>query len=281
MRTTLEGTGRTVLLSSEAPFVVIGERVNPSGKRGLAESLRRGDMSLVRQEALAQTKAGAHVIDVNVTAEGVDEETILPLAVQAVAEAVDAPICVDTADVRALAEALVVCPGKPLVNSVTGEASSLHAVLPLVKQRGCAVIGLCMDEDGIPGDASKRLEIAQKIVQAAQELGISKDNVVIDPLATTIGADSKAGLGTLLAIRSISEKLAVNTTMGGSNISFGLPERSLINRSFLPMVIAAGLTSAIVDPLDEEIRRAIAACDLLLGHDEFAEEFLQRFRGGW
>jgi 5-methyltetrahydrofolate--homocysteine methyltransferase len=281
MHTTLEGTAKTVLIGSEVPFVVIGERINPSGKRNLAESLRRGDMSLVRQEALAQANAGAHIIDVNVTAEGVDEEAILPLAVQTVAEAVDIPICIDTADFRALAESLDRCPGTPLVNSVTGEADSLQTVLPLVKERGCAVIGLCVDEDGVPADAGKRLEISQRMIRAAEEIGISKASVIIDPLATTIGADGGAGITTLLAIRAIAEELGVNTTLGGSNISFGLPERSLINRSFLPMLIEAGLTSAIVDPLDVEIRRTIAAADLLLGRDEYAEKFLQRFRNGW
>lgn len=281
MRTQLEGVGKKVLIDSEGAFVIIGERINPSGRRRLAESLVRGDMSLVRQEALRQMKAGTHVIDVNVTAEDVDEETTLPLAVQTVAEAADVPICIDTADPRALAAALAVCPGKPLVNSATGEKSSLETVLPLVKEHDCAVIGLCIDEDGIPADASGRVEIAHKIIQAAQKQGISEEDVVIDPLATTIGADNEAGLKTLEAIRLISTKLGVNTTLGGSNISFGLPERSLINRSFLPMVIAAGLTSAIVDPLDVEIRKAIATCDLLMGRDEYAERFLERFRSGW
>lgn len=281
MRTQLEGVEKKVIIDHDDSLVIIGERINPSGRRRLAQALARGDMSLVRTEAVAQVEAGAHVIDVNVAADDVEEETILPLAVQTVADTVDVPICIDTADSKALAVALAVCPGRPLVNSVTGERTSLQAVLPLVKERGCAVVGLCIDEDGIPADVSGRVKIARRIVQAAQECGISKEDVVIDPLATTIGADSEAGVTTLEAIQSITEELEVNTTLGGSNISFGLPERGLINRSFLPMVIAAGLTSAIVDPLDVEIRKTITACDLLKGRDEYAVRFLERFRSGW
>ncbi len=281
MRTLLKGVGMEVAVETEGPFVIIGERINPSGRMRLADSLAQGDMSLVREEALAQVEAGAQVIDVNVSAVGVDEERILPRAVQTVAEAVDVPICIDTANHQALRAALAVCPGKPLVNSVTGEEASLEAVLPLVKEYGCAVIGLCMDEEGIPKEAPRRLEIARKILTTAAAYGISPEDVIIDPLAMTVGADHTAGVVTLEAIRLIALNLGVNVTLGGSNISFGLPERSLINRSFLPMAIAAGLTCAIVDPLYVEIRKTIAACDLLLGRDEYAMRFLERHRRGW
>ncbi|HAL60848.1 MAG TPA: hypothetical protein DCP08_00385, partial [Chloroflexi bacterium] len=239
MRTVLEGTGRKIAIDAEGPFVTIGERINPSGRRRLAESLAQGDMSLVRQEALAQVEAGAQVIDVNVSAVDVDEERILPLAVQTVAEVVDVPISIDTANYEALAAALAICPGKPLVNSVTGEEASLEAVLPLVKEHGCAVIGLCMDEEGIPKEAQHRLEIANKIVDTAQTYGIPPEDVIIDPLAMTVGADHTSGVVTLQTIRLIAMKLGVSITLGGSNISFGLPERSLINRSFLAMAMAA------------------------------------------
>ena len=281
MRTLLESFGKTVTIDSEGPFIIIGERINPSGRRRLAESLAQGDMSLVWQEALAQVEAGAHIIDVNVSAVDVDEERILPLAVEAVAEAVDVPLSIDTANHEALAAALAVCQGKPLVNSVTGEEASLEAVLPLVKERGCAVIGLCMDEEGIPKEGQRRLEIARKIVAAAGAYGIPPEDVIIDPLAMTVGADHTAGVVTLKAIRLICMNLGVNITLGGSNISFGLPERNLINRSFLAMAISAGLTCAIVDPFDIEIRKTIAACDLLMGWDEYAMGFLARSRGGW
>jgi 5-methyltetrahydrofolate--homocysteine methyltransferase len=277
----LQGAARKVTIDNRAPFIIIGERINPSGRRRLAKALAQGDMSLVRQEALTQVEAGAQIIDVNVSAVDVDEERMLLLAVQTVAEAVDLPISIDTANYKALNAALEVCPGKPLVNSVTGEEASLEAVLPLVKERSCAVIGLCMDEGGIPKEAKRRLEIAKKILAAAEAYDIPPEDVIIDPLAMTVGADHTAGVVTLEAIRLIRMNLGVNITLGGSNISFGLPERSLINRSFLAMAIAAGLTSAILDPLDIEIRKTIAACDLLMGCDEFAMQFLSRSRAGW
>jgi len=277
----LEGLGETIAIDSEGPFVIIGERINPSGRRRLTESLTQGDMSLVRQEAFDQVEAGARVIDVYVSAVDVDEERILPLAVHTVAETVDVPICIDTDDYEALRAALAVCPGKPLVNSVTGEEASLEAVLPLVKEYGCAVIGLCMDEEGIPKEAQCRLEIGKKIVAAAEAYGIAPEDVIIDPLAMTVGVDHMAGVVTLEAITLIHKDLGVNITLGGSNISFGLPERSLINMSFLAMAVAVGLTWAIVHPLDSEIRKTIAACDLLMGRDEYAMRFLDRSREGW
>ncbi len=281
METTISSKTKSVVIGPELPFVIIGERINPTGRKRLAESLAQGDMSFVRKEALAQVEAGAEVIDVNVSAVDMDEERILPLAVQTVAEAVDVPICIDTANHKALAAALAVCPGKPVVNSVTGEEASLEVVLPLVKERACAVIGLCMDEEGIPKEARRRLEIGKKIVAAAEGHGIPPEDVIIDPLGMTVGADQTAGVVTLEAIRLIRMNLGVNITLGGSNVSFGLPERSLINRSFLAMAIAAGLTCAIVDPLDIEIRKTIAACDLLMGKDEYAVRFLARSRSGW
>jgi len=281
VRTVLQGAATKATIDSEGPFVVIGERINPSGRRRVTESLVQGDMSLVRREALAQVEAGAQVIDVNVSAVDVDERTILPLAVQTVAETVGVPLCIDTANHNALRAALAVCPGKPLVNSVTGEEASLEVVLPLVKEYGCAVIGLCMDEEGIPKEAQRRLEIAQKIIERAEKKGIAREDVIIDPLAMTVGADHTAGMVTLEVISLIRMSLGVNITLGGTNISFGLPERSLINRSFLAMAIAEGLTCAIVDPLDIEIHKTIAACDLLTGRDEYAMRFLERSRRGW
>jgi 5-methyltetrahydrofolate--homocysteine methyltransferase len=279
--TILEGSEEQVLIGPQRPFVLIGERINPSGKQRFASSLSRGDLSLLGDEALAQAESGAHVIDVNVAAEGVDEPVVLPLAVQAVSKLVTIPICIDTANAEALAAALKVCPGKPLVNSVTGEDASLEKVLPLVRERGCAVIGLCMDSTGISASADRRLEIAEKIMRAAEKHRIPSEDVVLDPLAMAIGADSGAAVGAMEAIRLIVCQLGANTTLGASNISFGLPERSLINRSFLPMAMAAGLTSAILDPLDVGMRKTVAACDLLMGHDEYATSFLQHSRGGW
>jgi 5-methyltetrahydrofolate--homocysteine methyltransferase len=281
VRTVLEGVGERVAIDSEGPFVLIGERINPSGRESLAELLARGDMSLVREEALRQVEAGAQVIDVNVSAVDVDEEGTLSVAVKEVAGVVDVPICIDTGDHRALAAALDACPGRPLVNSVTGERTSLQVVLPLVRDRGCAVVGLCIDERGIPKDSSSRVEIAKRIVGAADEHGIGVEDVIIDPLAMAVASDEQAALVTLEAIASIRANLGVNTTLGGSNISFGLPERGLINRCFVAMCIAAGLTSALLNPLDVEIRRTVAVCNLLMGRDEYAMHFLQRSRSGW
>ncbi len=281
VRTRLDGAGQTVVLDSQGPLVVIGERINPSGRKRLAAELAEGAMSMVQQEAILQVDAGAQVIDVNVGAVGVNEEEILPLAVRTVADAVEVPICIDTSSQTALAAALAVCPGRPLVNSVTGEEASLASVLPLVKERDCAVIGLCIDEAGIPKDAQGRLEIARKIIDRAERIGIAREDIVIDPLATAIGADDRAGLVTLEAIRLIASSFGVCTTYGGSNVSFGLPERSLLNRAFLAMAAASGLTSVIGDPLDVETRKVIAACNLLLGRDEFAMRFIQHCRNGW
>lgn len=281
METVLRGRMKSVTIAEGSPFVIIGERINPSGYKRLREGLDRGDLSLVRQQAMVQAQVRAFVIDVNVATGEVVEEEILPRAIQAVAEAVDLPISVDTANPKALAAALTVCPGKPLINSVTGEDRSLKAALPLAKERGAAVIGLCMDEEGIPRDAQHRLEIAKKIIAVAEACGIPREDVLIDPLAMSVGADPRAGVVTLEAIRLIRMNLGVNTTLGGSNVSFGLPQRSVIERSFLAMAIAAGLTCALVDPLDVEIRKTIAACDLLTGRDEYAVQFLARWRGGW
>jgi len=281
MRTILRGTGTEVAIDTDGPLVVVGERINPSGRKRMASALARGDMSSVRDEAIAQVQAGARVIDVNVSSPDGQEESLLPLAVQTVAAAVDVPIAVDTSSPTALAAALAVCPGKPLVNSVTAEASSLSAILPLVREHGCAVIGLCLDEAGIPVDASTRVELALKIIQAAADHGIGVEDIVIDPLALTVGADTTAAVATLEAIRTISASQGVNTILGGSNISFGLPDRGLINRSFLAMAMAAGLSSSILDPLDVEIFKTVSACDLLLGRDEYAMRFVQRYQNGW
>lgn len=281
MRTLLEGRAQNVSMEQGGSFVLIGERINPSRRERLAASLAEGDMSLVRREAMAQVEAGAQVIDVNVSAVGINEARVLPLAVEAVAEVVDVPICIDSTDLEALTEALDRCPGRPLVNSVTGETASLESVLPLVRDRQCAVIGLCMDERGIPKGAARRLEIAERIVDAAETFGIAPEDVIIDPLSMAVGADPEAAIATLEAVGLISRRLGVNTTLGGSNVSFGLPDRSLINRTFLAMSVPAGLTSALLDPLDSEIRKTVAACELLTGRDELAMGFLSHFRAGW
>ena len=281
METILKGTGTKVIIGDGRPTVIIGERINPTGKKKLAATLRTGDLEIVRREALAQVEAGADVLDVNVGAANVDEADLLPKAVRLVMQTVDVPVCIDTADGEALAAALATHKelnpdGKPLVNSVNGEEASLARVLPLVTEYGAAVIGLCMDDDGIPETPERRLAVAEKIVERAEALGMSRENVLIDCLALTVGADSKAGWTTLEAIRMVKEELGVNMALGASNISFGLPEREVINGAFLAMAIAAGLNCPIVDAA--KVRPYILAADLALGRDDYALRYIKAFR---
>lgn len=256
--------------------MLIGERINPTGKKRLAEALRAGDMSVVREEALAQVAAGADILDVNVGATGVDEAAVLPLAIQAVAETVDVPICIDSRKIEALAAALAVCPGRPIVNSVTGEEASLEEVLPLVKEYDLPVIGLTLDEKGIPADPEGRVAIAHKIVERAEAMGIPREDVIIDTLSLSLGANVKAGLATLEATRRVRDELGVNQTQGISNISHGLPNRAALNGAYLIMAIEAGLTCPTVDVA--QIRLAVLSADLALGRDDYAMRFISAFR---
>ncbi len=276
METVLIGRTETATITRDGPVVIIGERINPTGKKRLAEALRARDMGYVRREAIAQVEQGALVVDVNVGTTGVDEAEVLPLAVKTVAEAVEVPICIDSAHEKALPAALALCPGKPLVNSVNGEEASLARVLPLVKEHGAAVIGLTMDDDGIPDNAPQRLAIADKIVNRAAQQGIPLEDVIIDCLALTVGADHHAARVTLETIRLVREKLGVNIALGASNVSFGLPERERINDIFVAMAVVAGLTCAIVDPA--KARQGILITDLLMGHDEYAMNYLSWYR---
>jgi len=281
METILKGTGKAVIIGGGRPTVIIGERINPTGKKKLAAALVAGDLEIVRREALAQVEAGADVLDVNVGAAGVDEVDLLPKAVRLVMETVDVPVCIDTPDAKALAAALAVhkelAPaGKPLINSVNGEEASLARVLPLVAEYGAAVIGLCMDNEGIPPTPERRLAVAEKIVERAAALGIPRENVVVDCLALTMGADSKAGWTTLETIRMVREELGANMALGASNISFGLPEREVINGAFVAMAIAAGVTCPIVDAA--KVRPYILAADLALGRDDYAMHYIKAFR---
>ena len=281
METILKSAQRTVVISPEKPTVLIGERINPTGKKRLAEALAAGDLEIVRKEAVAQVEAGAEVLDVNVGAAGVNEVEMLPRAVRAVMEVVDVPVCIDTANLDALKAALeahreMAPEGKPLVNSVNGEEARLEAVLPLVAEYGAAVIGLAMDDEGIPPTPEKRLAVARKIVERAEGLGIPREDVVIDCLALTVGADSNAGRVTLEAIRMVREELGLNQTLGASNVSFGLPDRELINQVFLGMVILAGVNCPIVDAA--KVRPAILAADLLLGRDAYGMRYIRAYR---
>lgn len=281
METILKSARKTVSISPEKPTVIIGERINPTGKKRLAAALGEGNLDLVRKEAEAQVEAGADVLDVNVGATGVDEVALLPKAVHMVMETVKVPVCIDSANTEALRAALTMhrelAPGgKPLVNSVNGEETSLERVLPLVAEYNTAVIGLTMDEDGIPPTPEKRLAVARKIIERAEALGIPHEDVVIDCLALTVGADSQAGQITLEAIRMVREELGVNMALGASNVSFGLPEREVVNWAFLTMAIQNGVNCPIVDAA--KVRQAILATDLLLGRDEYAIRYIKAYK---
>ncbi|TET89037.1 MAG: pterin-binding protein, partial [Desulfobacteraceae bacterium] len=246
------------------------------GKKKLAEALKSGDFDVVRKEAIAQVEAGADILDVNVVCPGVDEIAVLPKIVQKVMASVDAPLCIDINNPVALKEALKVYEGKPIVNSVTGEENSLNQILPLVKEYGAAVIGLTIDEEGIPKDPDRRVAIAHKIIERAESLEIPAGDVIIDCLALTLGADSNAGLVTLETIRKVKEELGVNQTLGASNISFGLPDRNLVNHTFLAMAISSGVTCPTVDVA--KVRPAVLSIDLILGRDRYAQRYMRDFR---
>lgn len=281
MKTVLKGRGKKLVIGEDQPTAMLGERINPTGKKKLAAALLAGDLEVVRQEALAQVAAGAHLLDVNVGAAGVDEVDLLPRAVRLVLDTVPVPVAIDSPNAAALAAALalhaeMVPDGKPLVNSVNGEEASLASVLPLVAEFKTAVIGLCMDENGIPPTPQQRLAVACKIVDRAERLGIPREDMLIDCLALTVGADSQAGRITLESIRLVKEELGVNLTLGASNVSFGLPERETLTGVFLAMAILRGLNCPIVD-----VAKAgpfILAADLALGHDEYAARYLKAYR---
>ena len=276
MDTKVSGITKEVIISFSRPTVIIGERINPTGRKKLTEALRAGDLDMVRMEAIAQVAAGADIIDCNVNASGVNDVELLPKAVKIVQEAVDAPMCLDSPNKDALEAALKVYKGKPLVNSVSGEEASLKRMLPLVKHYGCAVIGLVQDDEGIPKNAERRIAIAHKIVERAEKAGIPREDVVIDILVFPIGADSKNGQDVLEAIRRIREELGVNMTMGASNISFGMPDRPIINAAWASMVITAGATALISDAA--KVRPAVLATDLCLGRDRFARRYIEDHR---
>ncbi len=276
MKTRVTSASKEVIISDDAPTVLIGERINPTGKRFLQEALKNGDMEVIRKEAREQVEAGADILDVNVGMFGVDDTKLLPQIVQIITGTVDVPVCIDSNNPDALAAALKVCPGKPLVNSVTGERRSLERVLPLVQEYGCSVVGLVQDDEGLPKSTDKRLAIAHRIVEEAQKLGINPERIVIDPLAFAIGADPSAVKVTIETIRRVKQELGVNMTLGASNVSFGMPDRPLINAAFVTLVIAAGVTSLIVDTA--KIRPTVLAVDLLLERDKHARRYIADFR---
>jgi 5-methyltetrahydrofolate--homocysteine methyltransferase len=278
METILRSPSREVHIGPGRPFVLIGERINPTGRVKLAAEMAAGDFERVRADARAQAEAGAHVLDVNAGIPLVDEPALLAEAVRVVQSTVDVPLSIDSSIVKALEAGLAAYQGKPLVNSVTGEDERLESVLPLVAQHGAAVIGIANDETGISEDPAVRFAVARRIVERAEAFGIPRQDVLIDPLAMPIGAMRSAGVSLFEIVRRVSGELGVNTICGASNISFGLPDRPGLNASFLAMAIASGMTCAITNPLEESIRKAILAADVLMGHDENCAAWLAAHR---
>lgn len=276
METILRGPKKTVRISIDKPLVIIGEKINPTGRKKMAEALQSGNFDYILELARTQVKAGADVLDVNVGVPGLDDVALMPMIVRLVAESVDVPLCLDSPNPQALEAGLKAAPGKVLVNSVSGEESRLAAVLPLVKEFGAAVIGLILDDSGIPATPEARLAVAEKILNRAVQAGIPQEDVVIDPLVMAVGADTNAGLVTLKTIELIRTRLGANINLGASNVSHGLPDRPLVNQAFLALAMGAGATCAITDP--SKLTGMIRAVDMLLGKDEYAARYIKYYR---
>lgn len=276
MKTTLSSATRELRVSHDSPIVLIGEKINPTGRKLLPQALLDGNYDYVEKLAIEQTQNGADVLDVNVGAPGIDEVQVLPEIVKLVAGVSNLPLCIDTSNMDALAAALEVAPGKPLVNSVTGESESLKNILPLVKDRGAAVIGLTIDDDGISTNPEVRFATAEKIVDRAVQLGIPAEDVFIDPLVMTVGSDNRAGVDALESIRLVKEKLGSNIAIGASNISFGMPDRYTINQAFMTLAIQAGANCMITDP--GRLGLTIRATELLLSNDAYGRHYLTFYR---
>ena len=276
MKTRLSSATKEVIIGDELPTVLIGERINPTGKKKMTAALEAGDLDVVRKEALAQIEAGADVLDVNAATANTDEVTLLPKVVQVVMDTVDVPLCLDSSRPEALEAALKLYKGKPLVNSVTGQEESLREVLPLVREYKAAVIGMTVDDEGIPDEMERRVAIAHKIVERAEKSGIAREDVIIDCVTMTLGADPKSALITVESLRRIKEELGVNMTLGASNISFGLPNRDLINNAFLAVAIAAGLNCPDINVA--KMRPIVLAVDLVMGRDKNAMRYIKAQR---
>jgi 5-methyltetrahydrofolate--homocysteine methyltransferase len=277
MDTILKSRTKTVTIGATQPFCIIGERINPTSRKRFSEELREGKLDTVVVDVNEQVAAGADMLDVNAGIPLVDESELLANMLKLVQDSCDLPICIDSSVVEALEAGLAVYEGKALVNSVTGEDERLEEILPLVAKHGAAVIGLANDETGIPETPQQRLEIATKIVNAAGDHGIPPEDVVIDPLAMTVGADTEAVTITLETIRLIRDELGVNMSLGASNVSFGLPQRHALNAAFLPMAMEAGLTSAIMSTAAVCVE-SVRGADLLLGHDPWGANWIAAHR---
>ena len=277
-KTVVSSAAKEVVIGFDQPFVMIGERINPTGRKLLSEEMSKGDFSTVEQDTLAQVAAGAHMLDVNAGIPLADEPKILADTVKLVQSLTDVPLSIDSSIVAALEAGLEVYQGKALLNSVTGEEERLESVLPLVKKYGCAVVAISNDETGISEDPDVRFEVAKKIVERAKDFGIPSSDIVVDPLVMPIGALNSAGMQVIRLVRRLQEELKVNTTCGASNVSFGLPNRNGINAAFLNMAIASGLTSAITNPLHDSVMQAVMGADVMMGNDPNCVRWIKRYR---
>jgi 5-methyltetrahydrofolate--homocysteine methyltransferase len=276
--TTISSATREVKIGFDQPFVVIGERINPTGRKILAAEMKAGDYSRVESDSLAQVAAGAQMLDVNAGIPLADEPRILAEAVQLVQSVTDVPLSIDSSIIEALEAGLAVYQGKALVNSVTGEDEVLERVLPLVAKYGAAVVAISNDETGISEDPDERFAVAKKIIERAADYGIHYSDVVVDPLVMPIGAINTAGLQVMHVVRRLREELNVNTTCGASNVSFGLPNRNGINGAFLTMAMGAGMTSAITSPLHPEAMAAVRGGDVMMGNDPNCSRWIKAYR---
>jgi 5-methyltetrahydrofolate--homocysteine methyltransferase len=278
MHTSVQSASKTVTIGHDQPFCIIGERINPTGRKKFQELLRAGDLSTIAIDVEAQIKGGADMLDVNMGVPLTDEPALLAKAIKMIQGISDIPICIDSSVIEALQAGLEAYEGKALVNSMTGEDDRMELILPLIKKHNAAIIALPNDEIGIPATAAERIVITEKIIRAVEKHGISLDNLVIDPLAMTVGADPEAVKITLETIHLIREKFGLNMTLGASNISFGLPNRHALNAAFLPAAMSHGLTCAVMDARTPAINEAVRAADLLLGMDQWGGNWISRFR---
>jgi len=278
MHTVVQSASKTVTIGHDQPFVIIGERINPTGRKKFQELLRAGDLSTIAVDVESQIKGGADMLDVNMGVPLTDEPALLSKAIKMIQGMTDMPICIDSSVIEALQAGLEAYEGKALVNSMTGEDDRMELILPLIKKHNAAIIALPNDEIGIPATAAERIVITEKIIRTVEKHGISLDNLVIDPLAMTVGADPDAVKITLETIHLIREKFGLNMTLGASNISFGLPNRHALNAAFLPAAMSHGLTCAVMDARTPAINEAVRAADLLLGMDQWGANWITRFR---
>ena len=277
-KTVISSKTKEVIIGSDQPFVIIGERINPTGRKLLAEEMKAGNLERVREDALSQVAAGAQMLDVNAGVPLADEPKILADSIKLIQGITDVPLCIDSSIVEALERGLEAYEGKALLNSVTGEEERLDTVLPLVKKFGCAVIGISNDDSGISEDINVRFDVAKKIVERAMDHGIPKEDVIIDPLVMPVGAINDAGRQVLELIKKLQNELGVNTTCGASNLSFGLPNRHGLNTAFIAMAIASGMPCAITNPLEKEIMQSVKGANVVMGHDPECSDWIMSYR---